>query len=537
MFCLEMHYNGHFDPVPEMHYVGGEKVFFNNLDPNYLSLIELREMAKLVNLPINMPIRSKVPGSEYRLVNDNTIVLEMFGMYRDEPHIILYVGDVLIVGPQTNFWGLGDAENPGNVNAGNENMVGENSGNGNAEIQNHVGENPGDVNIENENPFGENIPEDRLSESSDSSYDGDGESEESTNHGSNLEYFIDGDLISDACDPIKKGFGQDAEVVPNSSDEENDPEFLAFNQETDMENPEMVVGLIFSSVDLYRCAIRMYSIRKGFQLRCPWSWKNRSANSKWLSTKLVAQIADNLDWGIRGIRKKVKKKFKLLVEICKPTEPRSMPLKLFKFCVRHLYANFKLKFKDKKLRDILWAAARAYLPSQWERKMNELKAVDQEAHKWLSAIPEKREWISKVKGNICPRIQEKLEANKDKSVEFEALKASEDLWDVNAFSNQNFVVNLSNKTCICREWDMTGIPCAHACASLISGGKEAEDYVHAYYNVESYKTAYKDIIMPIPEHIHWVSASGYKTDPPIIRKKPGRPKKVRKKGADEAPQF
>ncbi|KAL3518768.1 hypothetical protein ACH5RR_021357 [Cinchona calisaya] len=204
-----MHYNGHFDLVLEMHYVCGEKIFFNNLDPNYLSLTELREMLKLVNLPVNMPIRYKVPGGEYRLVKDNTIVLEMFGMYRDEPHIILYVGDVLIVGKQPNFWGL--------------------------------------------------------------------------------EYFLCGDLISDACHPIKEGFGQEAsslinlgnckayaklisqnyeayvnarndkqiqesdqindfeilQVVPNSSDEENDPEFPEFNEDTDMENLERVVGLIF----------------------------------------------------------------------------------------------------------------------------------------------------------------------------------------------------------------------------------------------------------------------------------------------------
>ncbi|KAL3510972.1 hypothetical protein ACH5RR_030373 [Cinchona calisaya] len=37
-----------------------------------------------------------------------------------------------------------------------------------------------------------------------------------------------------------------------------------------------------------------------------------------------------------------------------------------RFCVRHLYANFKLRFKDKALRDILWAAARAHLPKQWQ---------------------------------------------------------------------------------------------------------------------------------------------------------------------------
>ena len=58
-----------------------------------------------------------------------------------------------------------------------------------------------------------------------------------------------------------------------------------------------------------------------------------------------------------------------------------------RFCVRHMYANFKLKFKDKHLRDLMWVAARAYLPSHYERKMRELQTVAPKAHAWLSSIP------------------------------------------------------------------------------------------------------------------------------------------------------
>ena len=58
-----------------------------------------------------------------------------------------------------------------------------------------------------------------------------------------------------------------------------------------------------------------------------------------------------------------------------------------RFSPRHLYANFKPKSKDEQLKDIIWVAARAYVPSQFEYKMRELQLVSPKAHAWMAAIP------------------------------------------------------------------------------------------------------------------------------------------------------
>ena len=56
-----------------------------------------------------------------------------------------------------------------------------------------------------------------------------------------------------------------------------------------------------------------------------------------------------------------------------------------------------------------------------------------------------------------------------------------------------FVVNLVERTCTCKAWQGSGIPCKHAIAYITSiPGVHLEDYVDQYYSVETFKVAYED---------------------------------------------
>nr|XP_027118482.1 uncharacterized protein LOC113735689 [Coffea arabica] len=253
-----------------------------------------------------------------------------------------------------------------------------------------------------------------------------------------------------------------------------------------------------------------------------------------------------------------------------------------RFCVRHMYANFKLKFKDKHLRDLMWGAARAYLPCHYESKMRELHLVAPEAHAWFSSIPanlwarhtfsprtkcdllsnnicesfnqyikdareepiltmfeairrqimcrfqEKRDWIQKVKSHICPRICQKIEERKKQVAQFDALVSTREVYEVTGIVG-TFAVNAVQRSCTCNEWDMTGIPCVHACAGLVQDNKDPYAYVDNCYSVEIYVKAYAGVIMPMPDQTNWVNASSDTLLPPRRKIAPGRPKKVRKK--------
>ncbi|KAL3518658.1 hypothetical protein ACH5RR_021247 [Cinchona calisaya] len=57
----------------------------------------------------------------------------------------------------------------------------------------------------------------------------------------------------------------------------------------------------------------------------------------------------------------------------------SMPGVEHRFCLRHLYANFKLLFKEKDLEDLIWRAASAYTLEEHREHMNALRVLNQSA--------------------------------------------------------------------------------------------------------------------------------------------------------------
>ncbi|XP_047151766.1 uncharacterized protein LOC124823578 [Vigna umbellata] len=57
-----------------------------------------------------------------------------------------------------------------------------------------------------------------------------------------------------------------------------------------------------------------------------------------------------------------------------------------RFCVRHLYSNFRKKFPGKNLKRLMWRAATATHPQNWGREMINIKDVNEDAFKHLIAI-------------------------------------------------------------------------------------------------------------------------------------------------------
>ncbi|KHG15900.1 ilvD [Gossypium arboreum] len=55
-----------------------------------------------------------------------------------------------------------------------------------------------------------------------------------------------------------------------------------------------------------------------------------------------------------------------------------------RYCVRHLYANFKKAgFRTKELKDLLWKAARESTTKEFEDAIDELRKTNQHTYDWL----------------------------------------------------------------------------------------------------------------------------------------------------------
>ena len=64
-----------------------------------------------------------------------------------------------------------------------------------------------------------------------------------------------------------------------------------------------------------------------------------------------------------------------------------LPTAKHRFCMRHLYANFRKRFSGQKLKILMWKVVRSTHPAVWERVMLTIKELNIDAYKYLIVIP------------------------------------------------------------------------------------------------------------------------------------------------------
>ena len=95
-------------------------------------------------------------------------------------------------------------------------------------------------------------------------------------------------------------------------------------------------------------------------------------------------------------------------------------------------------------------------------------------------------------------------------------------------------MDIVNRRCSCRSWQLRGIPCPHGVAALHYKNLEPIHYVASCYSKETYLSTYAHFIQPMNNMKMWSTSNNPIVKPPKIRKLPGRPVKVRRKEADES---
>ncbi|KAK9097475.1 hypothetical protein Sjap_022972 [Stephania japonica] len=55
-------------------------------------------------------------------------------------------------------------------------------------------------------------------------------------------------------------------------------------------------------------------------------------------------------------------------------------------------------------------------------------------------------------------------------------------------------MDMKARTCLCREWNLIGIPCPHSICTIYHQSKALEDFVAHWYHKEKYLKAYKHIM-------------------------------------------
>ena len=141
----------------------------------------------------------------------------------------------------------------------------------------------------------------------------------------------------------------------------------------------------------------------------------------------------------------------------------------------------------------------------------------------------RRKLSRKLEGKILPNVMKELNkrsrglkyvwrySHKDGGTETEILGEVEGV--TKDLVHWRHTVDLKEKTCTCRRWQVTGLPCTHALCIITSfRGYNIEDYVHEYYSVAKFKKAYEKSVKPMTDRKQWPKVDpGFKLWPPILK--------------------
>uniref|UniRef100_A0ACD5X716 Uncharacterized protein n=1 Tax=Avena sativa TaxID=4498 RepID=A0ACD5X716_AVESA len=262
-----------------------------------------------------------------------------------------------------------------------------------------------------------------------------------------------------------------------------------------------------------------------------------------------------------------------------------------RFCWRHIYANFQTAgFRGEELKKIMDNAAYSHTKHGFDEAMELLKAESEAAYDWLCKIPvecwalhamdtncktdlivnnlsevfnkqildirgkpvrtlfegirtkimvkheSKRTGAAHAWWEITPTYSEILEENKKWSRPMSAKKSVDQLWQVSRSENRSYAVHLGNKTCGCRRWDMSGIPCSHAISAIYKSRQQPEAFVNDFFKKPMYLEAYNPPVYPVLGEDLWTKTQYPDIDPPVFKVELGRKEYKRRKGKFEPPQ-
>ncbi|XP_062023137.1 uncharacterized protein LOC133739371 isoform X2 [Rosa rugosa] len=276
-----------------------------------------------------------------------------------------------------------------------------------------------------------------------------------------------------------------------------------------------------------------------------------------------------------------------------PAFKEVVPRAHIRFCVRHMWTNFTKLFPGKVMKDQMWACAKSTTLPYFQKEMEDMKALDFDAYKWLTAkdrpaihwcrayfntdgdcdiminnlcesfnswileargkppvtmfeelrvklmkrVAMRKEKMEAYHGNICPKPRVVIEKNKLRAgTDCIPTFNGGDIAEVENIDGSKNVVNLRMRTCTCRRWDLSGIPCKHAISAIYLKRHDPDDYVAACYLKKTYMSIYNNLIQPVNSMDLWSRTKDPAILPPQYSRQPGRPKIARMKDASERVQ-
>ncbi|KAK2660579.1 hypothetical protein Ddye_007112 [Dipteronia dyeriana] len=229
-------------------------------------------------------------------------------------------------------------------------------------------------------------------------------------------------------------------------------------------------------------------------------------------------------------------------------------------CAVHLERNMVGHYgRNKALKQYFRRVVRVYRESQFLQRMEQLAYINPEAAQYVTDVgiehwaraysPRKRYNIMST--NIAKAMNNAIKNCKELPItgvidyirgvlqhwfhdrHSAVLKLTTQLTtavDVAIDGGLDGKVDLTTKTCTCKEFDVDQLPCAHALTCIRLRGFSFVDYCSPYYSSAFLATAYSGEIHPVGQPSEWLVPEDIASKivhPPVGRRGPGRPKQNR----------
>ncbi|CAL5400789.1 unnamed protein product [Camellia sinensis] len=272
----------------------------------------------------------------------------------------------------------------------------------------------------------------------------------------------------------------------------------------------------------------------------------------------------------------------------------NFPTAFHGFCMRHLSDSFRKEFNNTMLVNLFWEAAHSLTVIEFEAKVLEIEEMSPDAAYWIRRVPprlwatayfegtrfghltaniveslnswfpeasglpiiqmmecirrqlmtwfnERRETSMQWTSILVPAAERCVAEAVERARTYQVLRANEAEFEVISHEGTN-IVDIRSRCCLCRGWQLYGLPCAHAVAALISCRQNVHRFTEICFTIATYRKTYSQTIHPIPDKTLWNELSegdpnASKADevvinPPKSLRPPGRLRKKRVRAED-----
>ena len=151
-------------------------------------------------------------------------------------------------------------------------------------------------------------------------------------------------------------------------------------------------------------------------------------------------------------------------------------------------------------------------------------------------IQQQRSKSGRWNQDICPNVFKKIKTWIVQSGNCHAMWNGKDGYEVKYFDHGN-TVNLMEKTCSCRYWQLSGLPCPHALSCIFYSRQSVDTYIQKCYTVECFRKIYNHCLEPIEGMSSCPISARPIPLPPMYGVMPGRPSGERRREPHEKPKI